>query len=768
MRTCLTLKTFLVTIVMVIGLFSQAEKAHAVTYWLQSQKISPPYPFDPYGGALKIERLDEKAGQFLVLDTPEDYAALQALKAAEKELYEKENGGVARNGPEDEGGEAYAYGPDDLWLEIVSKVDDTASFVIHTPDPEGVYDLFMTTNLSPNVLGLNLTNWLWLMRTSPGETNLVVTNLWAGEAYFRLGTMLDSDSDGMTDAYESLVAHTSSTLPDSDDDGLSDGFEFQLGFNPLDAYSQDSSHTFKDGQWYLTAKTGQIGTRAALIWDYAEYDPWDDITYLWFSVSGVAESEQHRIYIQTPSIDSTDTNLVWQDMFFNFGWFDQGYDQNTATRFYLTAWWGDITNAPFAALDGQDRDFDGLQDGYEILATQTAVGAPSSDGSGVPDGDAMPSGDGFSNLQKWQYGLSPWSPVNTQDTVGDGIPDWFRVYITTWFGAGATGAWTDADGDSVPNIVEFDIGSDPTIRDFGGYFPPPPNPAAQFVTVHLSAVPYSASQGPSGNPYFPTVALSTGPLGVTAAMVVNPTNFEGAGVADVDLYIMPIQNFYYNVWPFTEDGTPTQGELQRPDPDDLFGYREMLSLATDFADNLWGEIEEPVLQALRHRTYEYASATAKMRVAYACRQIQWLEYHRSNVGDQPGLRMRIQKQTSIVHTEITKTTAVDATYIAKYPADGLRYVGKVIKGVQWLSFAMNLPGEMEDFRERILDYLSDVWNQRDLAAPALLSLKIQEFLSSIPGMPGGLISTTTPIFDPCPLGFYEGGSGSWQDCLWPY
>jgi hypothetical protein len=75
---------------------------------------------------------------------------------------------------------------------------------------------------------------------------------------------------------------------------------------------------------------------------------------------------------------------------------------------------------------------------------------------------------------------------------------------------------------------------------------------------------------------------------------------------------------------------------------------------------------------------------------------------------------------------------------------------------------------MEDFRERILDYLSDVWNQRDLAAPALLSLKIQEFLSSIPGMPGGLISTTTPIFDPCPLGFYEGGSGSWQDCLWPY
>lgn len=109
MRTSFTPKTFLVTIAMVIGLFSQAEKTHAVTYWLQSQEISPPYPFDPYGGALKIEVLDEKAGQFLVLDTPEDYTALQALRAAEKELYEKENGGGARNGPEDEGGEAYAY-----------------------------------------------------------------------------------------------------------------------------------------------------------------------------------------------------------------------------------------------------------------------------------------------------------------------------------------------------------------------------------------------------------------------------------------------------------------------------------------------------------------------------------------------------------------------------------------------------------------------------------------------------------------------------------
>ena len=106
---------------------------------------------------MKVEVLDEKAGQFLVLDTQEDYKALQAVNALAMELFAMENGGVTLNGTEG-GEEAYAYAPEDLWLEIVSKAEDTANLVIHTPDPEGVYDLFMTTNLSPNVPGLNLTN----------------------------------------------------------------------------------------------------------------------------------------------------------------------------------------------------------------------------------------------------------------------------------------------------------------------------------------------------------------------------------------------------------------------------------------------------------------------------------------------------------------------------------------------------------------------------------------------------------------------------------
>lgn len=95
------------------------------------------------------------------------------------------------------------------------------------------YDLFMTTNLTTNVAGLNLTNWAWLYRGLPGQTNFTVTNGPAPEAYFRLGTTNDSDHDWLTDAYEFLVSHTCPTNSDTDGDSMSDGWEVLHGFNPL-------------------------------------------------------------------------------------------------------------------------------------------------------------------------------------------------------------------------------------------------------------------------------------------------------------------------------------------------------------------------------------------------------------------------------------------------------------------------------------------------------------------------------------------------------
>ncbi len=131
--------------------------------------------------------------------------------------------------------QAYSYTTNDLWLEITGVTNAAAYFTIHTPLTNGVYDLFNTTNLVADVPGLNLTNWIWILRSVAGQTNLVATNLPATqvESYYRLGTMLDSDSDGLTDAYETLVSHTDPNNPDTDGDGISDYWEWINGLSPF-------------------------------------------------------------------------------------------------------------------------------------------------------------------------------------------------------------------------------------------------------------------------------------------------------------------------------------------------------------------------------------------------------------------------------------------------------------------------------------------------------------------------------------------------------
>ncbi len=109
------------------------------------------------------------------------------------------------------------YTADDLWLEITTLTNSVAFFIIHPPTAEvtnGVYDLYMTTNLSPSVAGLNLTNWMWLLRSDPGETNLLAPELTADQAFFMLGRTDDTDGDSLSDAYEHLVSHTDPNVQD--------------------------------------------------------------------------------------------------------------------------------------------------------------------------------------------------------------------------------------------------------------------------------------------------------------------------------------------------------------------------------------------------------------------------------------------------------------------------------------------------------------------------------------------------------------------------
>ena len=126
--------------------------------------------------------------------------------------------------------EAQMFTTNDLWLQFANQSNFISSLVIHTPwDVTGsnfMFDVFATTNLRPNVPGLNWTNWLFVTRSVPGQTNLTVSPLpGAPVCFYRLGTMQDSDNDGLTDAFEKLVSHTDPNLWDSNGNGIGDGDE---------------------------------------------------------------------------------------------------------------------------------------------------------------------------------------------------------------------------------------------------------------------------------------------------------------------------------------------------------------------------------------------------------------------------------------------------------------------------------------------------------------------------------------------------------------
>ncbi len=69
------------------------------------------------------------------------------------------------------------------WLEMALTNGNSTAFIIHPPatNANGVFDLYCQTNPAISQ------DWTWLMRSVPGQTNLVVSNLPPGQAFFRLG-----------------------------------------------------------------------------------------------------------------------------------------------------------------------------------------------------------------------------------------------------------------------------------------------------------------------------------------------------------------------------------------------------------------------------------------------------------------------------------------------------------------------------------------------------------------------------------------------------
>jgi len=196
----------------------------------------PPMPADVNA----LPSWDLGNGQYLLNDLDFDYGGSSSMRMMSLDPPIPGGGG----GTNDSGGGfgfsglgGPIFGTNDLYLNIItlSPGRDLTYLVIFPPwnETNGVWDVFGTTNLAYAVGGLNVTNWIWIYRTGYWQTNVTATNFSiTDQSYFRLGTMLDSDGDGLTDAYERLVSHTDPNNTDTDGDGISDGDEIALGLNP--------------------------------------------------------------------------------------------------------------------------------------------------------------------------------------------------------------------------------------------------------------------------------------------------------------------------------------------------------------------------------------------------------------------------------------------------------------------------------------------------------------------------------------------------------
>ena len=176
--------------------------------------------------------------------TPEEEAAMREAAVKRRADLESESGGQQyrmllqnlSNCPTDT----------NVFLANITSAITTNQEVIVTFDLMGgtnglLYDIFTTTNLC--CTNIANTAWTWLER-GPSCATYQYTNQPPWFGFYVVGTPVDSDGDGLTDAYERLVSNTDPYTPDNPDtdgDGISNFLEWLLGGNPSVAASADTN-----------------------------------------------------------------------------------------------------------------------------------------------------------------------------------------------------------------------------------------------------------------------------------------------------------------------------------------------------------------------------------------------------------------------------------------------------------------------------------------------------------------------------------------------
>jgi len=114
------------------------------------------------------------------------------------------------------------------WQAVAAGAGYTFTFGISGGSDAQPYDVFMTTDFAH----IGTTNGQWNWMGQGYKCNVYsLTNQATFGALYVLGTPLDSDGDGLTDAYELLVSHTSPTSANSLGDGIPDGWKVLHGLS---------------------------------------------------------------------------------------------------------------------------------------------------------------------------------------------------------------------------------------------------------------------------------------------------------------------------------------------------------------------------------------------------------------------------------------------------------------------------------------------------------------------------------------------------------
>ena len=238
---------------------------------------------------------------------------------------------------------------------------------------------------------------------------------------------LDTDNDGMPDDYEvtrpCLDPFVFDAYADPDGDGITNIGEFVLGTDPCSADTDGDGLT--DSQEIMTYGTNPV-------------DPDTD-------GDGLSDGAEVLTYHTSPLKPDTDrdglTDLE-EVTIFHTDPLRPDTDSDGLTDWEEIAIFGTDPLKP-------DTDSDGLNDGSEVMTYGTNPLDADTDDDGLSDGDEV-----------LVYGTDPLSA----DTDGDGMPDAYEVFRSCLNPLGAD-ADADPDLDSLSNLQEFSLGTEPCVDD---------------------------------------------------------------------------------------------------------------------------------------------------------------------------------------------------------------------------------------------------------------------------------------------------------------